>query len=115
MRVLVCGGRDYKNRGQVFAALDRLMAKHGALTIIEGGAVGADTFAGEWICMQRSCQLVTEHATWEKYGKPAGPIRNQKMIDDHKPNLVIAFPGGRGTADMVFKAQGAGVEVTEVP
>jgi hypothetical protein len=115
MRVLVCGGRDYKNRTQVFAVLDRLMAKHGALTIIEGGAVGADTFAGEWTCMQRSCRLVTEHANWEKYGKPAGPIRNQKMIDDHKPNLVIAFPGGRGTADMVFKARSAGIEVIEVP
>jgi hypothetical protein len=61
--------------------------------------------------MQRSCQLVTEHTCWEKYGKPARPIRNQKMIDDHKPNLVIAFPGGRGTADMVFKARSAGIEV----
>ena len=86
MRVLVCGGRDYKNRSRVFEALDRLMAEHGTLTIIEGGAVGADTFAGEWTCTQRSCQLVTEHANWEKYGRPAGPISNQKMIDDHKPN-----------------------------
>ena len=65
LRVLVCGGRDYKNRSRVFEALDRLTAEHGALTIIEGGAVGADTFAGEWTCMQRSCQLVTEHAKSE--------------------------------------------------
>ena len=115
LRVLVCGGRDYKNRRRVFEALDRLTAEHGALTIIEGGAVGADTLAGEWTCMQRSCQLVTEHANWEKYGRPAGPIRNQKMIDDHKPNLVIAFPGGRGTADMVVKARSSGIEVIQVP
>jgi hypothetical protein len=106
LRVLVCGGRDYKNRRRVLEALDRLTAEHGALTIIEGGAVSADTFAGEWTCMQRSCQLVTEHTDWEKYGRPAGPIRNQKMIDDHKPNLVVAFPGGRGTADM-FSRLGA--------
>jgi len=114
MRVLVCGGRDYKNRSRVFEALDRLMAEHGALTIIEGGAVGADTFAGEWTCMQRSSQLVTERANWEKHGRPAAPIRNQ-MIDDHKPNLVVAFPGGRGTADTVLKARSAGIEVIEVP
>jgi predicted Rossmann-fold nucleotide-binding protein len=114
MRVLVCGGRDYKNRSRVFEALDRLMAEHGPLTIIEGGAVGADTLAGEWTCMQRSCQLVTEHANWEKHRRPAAPIRNQ-MIDDHKPDLVIAFPGGRGTADMVLKARSAGIEVIEVP
>jgi hypothetical protein len=52
--------------------------------------------------MQRSCRLVTEHA-------------NQMMIDDHKPNLVVAFPGGRGTAYMVLKARSAGIEVIEVP
>ena len=115
MRVLVCGGREYKNRSRVFEVLDRLWAEHGALTIIEGGAVGADTFAGEWSCTQRTCWLVTEHANWEKNGRSAGPIRNQKMIDDHKPNLVVAFPGGRGTADMVLKARGAGIEVIEVP
>jgi SLOG family YspA-like protein len=115
MRILVCGGRDYKNRNGVFEELDRLMAEHGALTIIEGGAIGADTFAGEWTCMQRSSRLVTEHANWEKHGRPAGPIRNQKMIDDHKPNLVVAFAGGRGTADMVLKARSAGIKVIEVP
>ena len=92
LRVLVCGGRDYKNRRRVFEALDRLTAEHGALTIIEGGAVGADTFAGEWTCMQRSCQLVTEHADWEKYGRPAGPVRNQKMIDDHSRIWWLRFP-----------------------
>jgi YspA, cpYpsA-related SLOG family len=115
LRVLVCGGRDYKNRSRVFEALDRLTAEHGALTIIEGGALGADAFAGEWTCMQRSSRLVTEPANGEKYGRPAGPNRKQKMIDDHKPNLVVAFPGGSGTADMVLKARSAGIEVIEVP
>ena len=94
LRVLVCGGRDYKNRSRVFEVLDRLWAEHGALTIIEGGAVGADTFAGEWSCTQRTSRLVTEHANWDKFGKPAEPIRSQKMIDDHKPNLVMRFLAG---------------------
>lgn len=114
MRVLVCGGRDYKDRGKIFEVLDDINREHGALIIIEGGAAGADTFAGEWTCMQRTCRLITEQADWQRYGAPAGPIRNAKMINDHKPELVVAFPGGRGTADMVRQARGAGIEVTEV-
>ena len=35
------------------------------------------------------------------------------MIDEHKPDLVLAFPGGRGTADMIKRAIAAGIEVRE--
>lgn len=49
--------------------------------------------------------------SWKDHGKAAGPIRNQLMLDDFKPDLVVAFPGGKGTADMVKKAQDAGVTV----
>jgi hypothetical protein len=114
MRVLVCGGRDYNDRGKVFEALDGLHNEHGALIIIEGGAAGADTFAGEWTCMQRTCRLITEPAEWVRYETSAGPIRNAKMITDHKPEIVLAFPGGRGTADMVRQARGAKINVLEV-
>jgi len=51
---------------------------------------------------------------WITEGRRAGPLRNQRMIDEGKPDLVIAFPGGRGTADMVRRARKARVEVIEV-
>ena len=50
-------------------------------------------------------------AEWDKYGVSAGPIRNQKMIDEGKPDLVFAFPGGRGTTDMIRRAAVAGIRV----
>jgi YspA, cpYpsA-related SLOG family len=114
MRVLVCGGRVYKDRGNVFEVLDGLHCEHGALIIIEGGAVGADTLAGEWTCMRRACRLITEPTEWVRYGGSLGPARNAKMIANHKPELVVAFPGGRGTADMVRQARGASIKVIEV-
>ena len=113
-RVLVCGGRAYTDRGKVFEVLDGLHHKHGALIIIEGGAAGADTLADEWTCMQRTCRLITEPADRKRHGRPAGPIRNQKMLDNHKPELVVGFPGGRGTAHMMRIAREAGIEVIEV-
>lgn len=54
-------------------------------------------------------------ADWKTHGKRAGSIRNQKMIDDYHPQLVVAFPGGAGTADMVRRARAAGIEVREIP
>ena len=54
-------------------------------------------------------------AEWKKHGKAAGPIRNRKMLQDGKPDLVLAFPGGRGTANMVELATDAGIRVMHVP
>lgn len=113
MRVLVCGGRDYSDREAVFGVLHELAEKHGWLTIIEGGANGADALAREWakLCYHG---LVTVPADWHKHGTAAGPIRNTRMLTSGKPDLVIAFPGGRGTADMVEKASIAGIEVRRI-
>jgi hypothetical protein len=44
----------------------------------------------------------------------AGPLRNYQMLEEGKPDLVVAFPGGGGTKDMVRRAVKAGVSVHEV-
>lgn len=110
MRVLVCGGRNYHNREEVFGELHALAEKHGWLTIIEGGATGADRLAREFaeLCYHG---LVEIKADWQQHGNAAGPIRNQRMLTSGKPDLVLAFPGGRGTADMVRRAREQGFTV----
>lgn len=113
MRVLVCGGRDYCESSTVWGALDDLRREHGALTIINGGATGADQIAREWWKARHVGELITVPADWKRHGKAAGPMRNQRMLDQYKPEIVLAFPGGRGTADMVRRAKSAGVRVIE--
>lgn len=110
-RVLVCGGRDFADRRSVYTSLDGLVPR--PTRIIAGGAPGADALAADW-AGYRGVPKYIFHADWEKHGKAAGPIRNQEMLDDGRPNLVLAFPGGRGTADMVRRAKAAGVPVIEV-
>lgn len=111
MRVLVCGGRDYSDSAHIFRALDDLHEKRGPITLlIEGGASGADLVARSW-AFHRYIQHVTERADWNRHGKAAGPIRNRAMLDNHSPDVVLAFPGGKGTADMVRQATARGVEV----
>lgn len=122
MRVLVCGGRDYQGRDAVFRALDALAGdvsdEHPLgtvrLTIIHGACpTGADLWADEWAVVNWS-GLQEFPADWESHGRAAGPIRNAQMIAEGKPDVVLAFPGGKGTADMVRRAAAAGIPVQQV-
>jgi len=113
MRVLVCGGRDYADSGRLFLELDALRLSRGITVVISGCARGADTFGIEWAEV-RGIEVARFPADWEKHRRAAGPIRNQQMLDEGKPDLVIAFPGGRGTADMVRRATAAGIETIQL-
>lgn len=112
-RVLVCGGRNFSDQALVDATLTRLMKVRGIDVLIEGNARGADRMAGFWARRNRVTNLKF-NADWDTHGNKAGLIRNQRMLDEGRPDLVIAFPGGRGTADMVRRAKAAGIEVVEV-
>lgn len=113
MRVLVCGGRNYSDMDRVNAVLDKLNREAGIDHLIQGGANGADKLAMDWAYF-RNVPFQTFKADWENYGTMAGPLRNQLMLDQGEPDVVIAFAGGRGTADMVKKARRAGIEVIEI-
>lgn len=106
MRVLVTGGRTFHDREWLWAGLD-LIHKHpqmGPITeIIEGGAPGADCRAGEW-AYSREIKCTVMPAQWEKHGRSAGYIRNSEMAK-LMPDVVLACPGGKGTANMVEVAQ----------
>lgn len=78
--------------------------------LIEGGATGADRLAREWADMN-GVQVLTFPAEWNIHGKSAGPIRNKKMLEEGRPDMVVAFPGGRGTQNMINQAHEFGVKV----
>lgn len=104
LRVLVTGGRDFTDMELVTTTLDKLWIRH----LYHGAANGADTLCATWAKLY-GVPATAMPADWRKHGVAAGIIRNQAMLDKFKPDLLVAFPGGRGTADMVQRAQGAGV------
>ncbi|HXO69702.1 MAG TPA: DUF2493 domain-containing protein [Bradyrhizobium sp.] len=112
--VLVCGGRDYADAARVDRILNAALRKHaGALVIVNGGATGADYLASRW-ADRNGVPCVEMPAPWSKHGAAAGPIRNRWMLDLMRPDRVVAFPGGRGTADMVAAAREAVVQVIDL-
>lgn len=113
MRVIVCGGREYADRRKLFEVMDSIHAERPITFLWHGNARGADSLADLWGWGREGVNVTRVPAQWKKHGKRAGPIRNQNMLGQGI-DLVIAFPGGRGTADMVRRAKAAGVEVREV-
>lgn len=109
MRIIVCGGRYFGDWAAVYFALDEIHEETPIEAVIHGNARGADALAGRW-AVNRAVKCWPVPAQWKKHGKAAGPKRNQAMLG-MGIDLVVAFPGGRGTADMVRRAEAAGVKV----
>lgn len=114
MKVLVCGGREFTDWPLLDKALTRVHNEKGPITlIINGDARGADKASSVW-AEKHNISTALFPAEWGKYGTKAGPIRNSFMLEKCPPDVVVAFPGGAGTADMVKKAKDANVPVWEV-
>lgn len=113
--VLVCGGRDYTDTARVFKELDYIHAEEGPITaIVCGLAKGADERAQLW-AYERGVEVRGYPAHWGRYGRAAGPLRNQQMLDNEDINRGVAFAGGRGTDDMVGRMTAAGIPVRSIP
>ena len=113
MRIVVTGGRNYADKLAVDQALSAVHRKRGIDILIHGGADGADRLCAEW-AWDHGIPVATYNAEWRKLGKAAGPERNQRMIDKGRPDAAVAFPGGRGTADMVSRLVAAKVPVWDL-
>lgn len=104
-RVLVSGGTGYSDAEFVSYTLERIVAVHGDIVLCQGGALGADYLAREWFHEKYGTDPLTIEAEWDKYGTSAGGLRNQRMLDEFKPDLVVVFPGGPGSQDMLSRAR----------
>jgi hypothetical protein len=119
MKILVTGGRGYRDRARVFAELDRIHAKEPIRVLIHGAGGGLDLLGEQW-AKAREVAYRGYPAEWNKHGAPAGPRRNERMLClEHDPpesriDLVVAFPGGKGTADMVRRARAANIPIEEI-
>ena len=122
MRLVVTGGRDLSNVPMVQDAFNAFQIHVGPITVlIHGDAEGLDRTAA-WVAANQipGCLILTYPADWHNvtcaganigyrrgmpYNKLAGFWRNQKMIDDGKPDWGMVFPGGPGTADMTGRLE----------
>lgn len=116
--ILVCGDRHWRDRGlietEITALQNELDLDNDEIVIVEGEADGADKMARQY-AVSVGISVRPHPALWGRYGHAAGPIRNQEMLDTEHPDMVLAFHDhiaySSGTADMIDKAQRAGIPV----
>lgn len=119
MRVLICGGRDFTDKNYFWKKMDEISESFDfdnkqPIIIISGKARGADTLAEEY-ANECGWEFRGYPAKWKLFGKAAGVFRNQEMLDNEEPDLVIVFPGGTGTSDMKTRALRDDYKVIDVP
>lgn len=110
-KVVVTGGRDYNDADAVWSILDRAHKQFNITHLIHGDARGLDKIADAW-ALKRGVQVIRCPANWDHLGKAAGHIRNQFMVELY-PDMVIAFPGGNGTRNMVEQSQRHNLRVVD--
>lgn len=124
MKVLVTGGRNFRETSLIYDALDAIFKTDGEdMILVTGGATGADRRAMEW-AIDRQVPYFTFPARWKRYAQfgnkknPAGMIRNGEMLKKAPPNIVLAFPTpgaeNNGTRGMMAIAAKAGIMVIDV-
>lgn len=115
MRLLVCGSRHFNDLELMKKVLRGMFDVDDTVTLIHGDDKGSDRLSERALAGYLKGGLVVRRfpAEWDKYGKAAGPIRNQQMLFEGKPDKVLAFlaPDSRGTKNMIEIAQKAGVPV----
>jgi len=110
MRILVCGGRKYGDRYAVAMALAYLAKGREDVTLVHGDCRGADRLAAK-VARDWGWKVEPHPADTKRYGSPqAFHVRNQEMVDAGA-DLLVAFPGGNGTADCTRRARKAGIRV----
>lgn len=112
MRILVCGGRDFDDYELLKKTLtEQAEGQEDPIIIIHGGAPGADSIADLVAKRKLKWWVWCCRANWLRHGKAAGVIRNQQMLENSNPDLVIAFPTkqSKGTWDMVQRAKNANI------
>lgn len=112
LKLLICGGRDFTD---IEYAIPLFQAVHNTSPVSQlicGMARGGDTLGKLW-ANEVDIPVAEFHPDWDTHGRRAGRLRNQRMLDEGQPNLVLALPGGTGTAHMVDISKSAGIPVLE--
>ncbi len=111
LKLVITGGRKYDDYVMFEDVLDLFKPTE---IYVGDCPTGADRLAREY-AEYHDIMIHVYEADWDKYGKSAGPIRNRQMLAAAGPAaIVVAFPGGKGTANCVETAVGFNMIVLEV-
>lgn len=109
MRTIIAGSRTVTNGDHVVAAMSACGFQ--VTRVVSGCAAGVDRLGEAWAA-ERHLPLDLYPADWERLGKRAGPVRNEKMAENADALVAIMVKSGSpGTKDMIRRAKRRGLRV----
>lgn len=111
--LLVTGGRRFHQTAYIYNVLDQIHAHRPITLLVHGNAMGTDSIAGAW-AVERGVPLAIFPANWKGENKAAGPLRNQRILDTVFVDGCVAFPGDRGTNDMIDRVNRAKISLMDL-
>ncbi|MBL4559392.1 MAG: DUF2493 domain-containing protein [Labilibaculum sp.] len=111
MKIIIAGGRNFTDYQKLCKVCDQLLQDQTNIEIISGAYYkGADKL-GEQYAKEKGYKITRFPANWNKYGKAAGPKRNEQMAN--YSDALIAFWDGesRGAKNMIQLARSNNLEV----
>lgn len=112
MRLLVIGGRHLDDVGLIRKALSLVHVRKPVDVLIHGGHAFLGVAAEEW-ARERDIHILRYPANWRLLGKRAEGVRNDFMLSDSRPDMVLALPGGQDTRVLVLRAISMGLPVVD--
>ena len=113
MKVIIAGGRNFRDYNQLRESCDNILVNQKEVEIVSGTAAGADTL-GERYAQEKGYEVKKFPAQWDLYGKSAGYKRNQQMAE-YADGLIAFWDGkSRGTKHMIDIANKMGLKVRVV-
>ena len=103
-----------RQRGRFEQIMDAAVERLGLSELAAGRCgTGVDELTLRW-AKRRKLPFEGFSARWQEFGDAAGPERNGRMLRTFRPEKVIAFPGGKGTADCVLQAEALGIDIIRI-
>lgn len=114
MKVIVAGGRDFKNYKLLKCTLYSFQQEYGNITeVVSGTALGVDKL-GEQYANENNIPIKRFVPDWKGLGKKAGFVRNRQMGDYAKEHngMLVAFwdKKSKGTKGMIEYANKIGLK-----
>jgi len=111
-KIAFAGGVDCNDHQRIWAALDRVYAKHPVMVLLHGGTPrGAEKIASAWADTRKVAQIVFK-PDWIRHGKAAPFKRNDALLETLPIGLVV-FPGSGVTDNLADKAKRLGIPLLD--
>jgi YspA, cpYpsA-related SLOG family len=112
MRLIICGGRHFRDMALVERELTRINAARPIDVLVHGGSAGIGMPVEAW--GQEHDVHIVRYPPCRTPGRNSDARRDMFMLSDGRPDAMLAFPGGRRTKALVQMAEAQGIPVISV-